>query len=422
MATILFVAYVRFGLDEASLLDYDPFLFKTIVMSAVYITTFYLFDLYSPNLYRPGLAMMVKLESAVIVSTVVLFSIYFLTPSVKTWRGILLATTLVLPFIVLIFRFISARWLRFELQKEKVLILGSGGLAKKFGQTIYNNPNCGLHLAGFIDDDPAKLGVSIVNPGVVGGYGDILRLVKSEEVRRIIVALPDRRAKLPMSALLDCKLMGVVVEEGETFNEKLEGKIPLEQLKPSWMVFSDGFKSLRSRKIVKRVLDLVLSAVILIPSLPMLLITPIIIKLESRGPVIFKQTRVGENGKEFEIYKFRSMRADAEAKSGPVWAGKNDDRTTLVGKLIRKTRIDELPQLFNVLKGDMSFVGPRPERPFFVNELKKTIPYYEVRNVVKPGITGWTQVKYPYGATVEDAKEKLQYDIYYIKNMSPVLD
>ena len=420
--SITFVVFLGLGFDQSSLVSNNDYYMGSLLMTSVYIAAFYSFGLYSADIYSPSQGMFIKLLKAIIAATTIQLCIYFISPTIKTWRGILLETTITLPLIIVFFRSISVKFIPWEFYREKVLILGSGGLAKKFGKKIYDNQKNGLNLVGFIDDDPEKLGVSIVNPGVIGGYGDILRLVKTEGIKRILIALPDRRAKLPMSALLDCKLMGVTIEEGETFNERLEGKIPLDQLKPSWMVFSDGFKSLRSRKIIKRILDLVLSTVILIISFPVLVIIPIIIKLGSQGTVIFKQTRIGENGKEFEIYKFRSMHVDAEAKLGPVWAGENDDRATFVGKFIRKARIDELPQLFNVFRGDMSFVGPRPERPFFVNELKKEIPYYEVRNVVKPGITGWTQVKYPYGATVDDAKEKLQYDIFYIKNMSPVLD
>jgi len=225
-----------------------------------------------------------------------------------------------------------------------------------------------------------------------------------------------------MSALLDCKLKGVTVEEGATFQERLEGKVPLEHLKPSWVVFSDGFKSLRSRKTSKRICDVTFSSLMLIALAPLMLITAILIKLDSKGPVIFSQTRVGEHEKEFQVFKFRSMKQDAEAATGPVWANADDNRVTRLGKFIRKTRIDELPQLINVIKGDMSFVGPRPERPYFVEQLKKEIPYFEMRTVVKPGLTGWTQIKYAYGATVEDAIEKLQYDIYYIKHMSLFFD
>ena len=176
------------------------------------------------------------------------------------------------------------------------------------------------------------------------------------------------------------------------------------------------------RKILKRAMDILFSIILIVLAIPIFLIFPLLIKLDSRGSIVFKQIRVGENGKEFEIYKFRSMRQDAEVDSGPVWADSCDKRVTRIGRIIRKLRIDELPQLYNVIKGDMSFIGPRPERPYFVEKLKNQIPYYDVRTAIKPGITGWTQIKYPYGATLEDAREKLQYDIYYIKNMSPILD
>ena len=420
--TILFVASVRFEFNNETISSYDPIFVKTISMVAVYFAAFYYFDLYSPDLYRPRQEMIMRLLQATAAATITLFAIYFLFPSLKTWRGILLGNTLALPLSILAWRVLYTKRLVREHPKEKVIIIGSGNLAKKIGKEIFNREDLGLKLVGFIDDDPAKLGKSVVNPGVIGGYGDIARLVKSEKIDRIIVALPDRRARLPMAALLDCKLHGVTIEEGETFDERMEGRVPLDQLKPSWLVFSDGFKSLRSRKILKRALDLFFSVILLIMASPLLLIFPLLIKLDSKGPVIFRQTRVGENGREFELYKFRSMRQDAEAATGPVWAKKDDDRVTRVGRFMRKTRIDELPQLFNVLKGDMSFVGPRPERPHFVEQLKREIPYFEMRTVVKPGVTGWTQIKYPYGATIEDAREKLQYDIYYIKNMNPLLD
>lgn len=421
-ATATLSAFIRLMLEDGAVRLYDPFFVKTGVLTLTYVIYFYYFDLYTPDMYRPSRSMFIKLMSASLLATVTLFSIFYMVPSLKTWRGILLIDTLMLPPIILIWRLLFSKLKRLNLPSKQVLIIGSGDLAKKIGGAIYKQSEHGLQLAGFIDDDPNKLGVSIVNPGVVGGYGDINRIVASKNIDMIIVALPDRRSKLPMSALLDCKLKGISVIEGETFNERITGNIPLDHLKPSWMVFSDGFKSLRSRKIVKRSFDLVLAVACLIISAPLMLLTAALVKLESKGPVIFSQTRVGENGKNFNIYKFRSMRADAEASTGPVWAGAADNRVTRVGRVIRKIRFDELPQLINVLKGDMSFVGPRPERPFFVNKLKETIPYYEMRTVVKPGLTGWAQIKYPYGATTQDALEKLQYDIYYIKNMSPLLD
>lgn len=415
-------AAVRLYFDDGSIHDYDPFFVKTGALTLTYVIYFYYFDLYTPDMYRPSRIMFMKLMSASLLATVTLFSIFYMVPSLRTWRGILLIDTLILPPIILVWRLLFSKIKSLNLPSKRVLIIGSGDLAKKIGGAIYKQSEHGLQLAGFIDDDPSKLGVSIVNPGVVGGYGDINRIVASDNIDMIIVALPDRRSKLPMSALLDCKLRGISVIEGETFNERITGNIPLDHLKPSWMVFSDGFKSLRSRKIVKRSFDLVLAVICLIISAPLMLLTAVLVKLESRGPVVFSQTRVGENGKDFNIYKFRSMRVDAEASTGPVWAGATDNRVTRVGRVIRKIRFDELPQLINVLRGDMSFVGPRPERPFFVSKLKETIPYYEMRTVVKPGLTGWAQIKYPYGATTQDALEKLQYDIYYIKNMSPLLD
>lgn len=419
--TVLGSAAVRMAFETGSF-DIRPEYLKSAVLAGIYLLSFYYFDLFTPEMFQPSRHMFNKLVQAIIVALIVQFSIFYIIPSLKVWRGVLFVNILVLPPAIALFRFVLSKILSIKLPGKRVLILGTGELAKKIGQDIYGRPDQGLNLVGFIDDDPSKFGVSIVNPGVVGGYGDIMRVSKAENIDMIIVALPDRRSKLPISALLDCKLRGISVEEGETFKERLSGKIPLDHLKPSWMVFSDGFKSLRSRKLVKRVFDVTFASVLFVLSTPIMLLAALIIKLESKGPAIFKQVRVGENGKVFNIYKFRSMRQDAEAKTGPVWAREQDNRVTRTGKFIRKTRIDELPQLVNVLKGDMSFVGPRPERPFFVSKLIEEIPYYNMRTVVKPGLTGWAQIKYPYGASVEDSLEKLQYDIYYIKNMSPLLD
>lgn len=420
--SIILATAIRFGFQGDQVIDYDPYFMKTSVMAGTYLVVYHYFNLYEPLLYSPRPQMIVRLFQATIVGTIILFIIYFIFPEVKMWRGVLLASTLMIPVLLLLWRAVFTKWLSLGLPEQRVLILGSEELAKKVGTEVYRQKGLGLKLVGFIDDDPAKLGKSIVNPGVIGNSFDILSLVNSERIDRIIVASPDRRTKLPMPELLECKLHGINVEEGETFLERMTGKVLLHQLKPSWIVFSDGFRSLRSRKILKRSLDVIFSTFGLLILSPVLFITAILIKWESKGPAIFKQIRIGENGLEFEIYKFRSMAQDAEASTGPVWAGATDNRVTRIGKFIRKTRIDELPQLINVIKGEMSFVGPRPERPFFVHQLKEKIAYYDTRHVVKPGITGWAQVSYPYGATTEDALEKLQYDLYYIKNLSLILD
>jgi sugar transferase (PEP-CTERM system associated) len=257
---------------------------------------------------------------------------------------------------------------------------------------------------------------------VLGSAADIDRIVATRHVDRIVVGMSDRRGRLPIEQLLRAKMSGVRVEDATTTYERLTGKILLDDLKPSWLIFSDGFRASRVTRFVKRMLDLSFSIILAIVSAPLMALTAMAIRLDSPGPMLYSQERVGENGAVFKIYKFRSMRTDAEVAGTPVWARDQDDRVTRVGRFIRKTRLDELPQLWNVMRGDMSFVGPRPERPFFVDQLAKDIPFYLQRHSVKPGLTGWAQVKYQYGSTVEDAMEKLRYDLYYIKHLSIVFD
>jgi sugar transferase (PEP-CTERM system associated) len=241
-------------------------------------------------------------------------------------------------------------------------------------------------------------------------------------VDRIIVGLSDRRGRLPIEQLLRAKLSGVRVEDATTTYERLTGKILIDDLKPSWLIFSDGFRASRVTRFVKRMLDLSFSIILAIISAPFMALTALAIKLDSAGPFLYSQERLGENGRVFKIYKFRSMQTNAEQAGKPIWARDQDDRVTRVGRFIRTTRLDELPQLWNVMRGDMSFVGPRPERPFFVEQLSQEIPFYQQRHVVKPGLTGWAQVKYRYGSSLEDAMEKLRYDLYYIKHLSVIFD
>ena len=261
-----------------------------------------------------------------------------------------------------------------------------------------------------------------MNARVIGSYDQLLEIVRRERIDQIVIAMPDQRGKLPVEALLTCKMQGVHVEDGTTFYEKISGKIMLENLRPSWMIFSAGFSISPLLRLLKRLGDILLAGLGLVVAAPLLPVIAMLIKIESRGPAFFTQERVGQNGQLFVLIKFRSMYVDAEEASGPVYADANDPRITGVGRWLRCTRLDELPQLLNVLKGEMSFVGPRPERPFFVQLYTKEIPYYAQRLSVKPGITGWAQINYPYGATPEDAVEKLRLDLYYIKNMSLLLD
>jgi len=256
---------------------------------------------------------------------------------------------------------------------------------------------------------------------ILGDYSEIAALCRKEQVDRIIVALDERRGKFPVEQLLLCRLKGIRVDDGMTFTEELAGKLSVENLRPSSLIFSDGFKRSSILKRIKRGFDVVLSTVGIVVTMPVILMISAAIKLDSPGPVLYKQERVGKDGKLFGLLKFRSMHQDAE-ENGPVWADVGDDRATRVGKVIRKMRLDEIPQMINVLKGEMSFVGPRPERPYFVEQLRKELPYYYQRHTLKPGITGWAQIKYPYGASKEDALEKLKYDFYYIKHISLIFD
>jgi sugar transferase (PEP-CTERM system associated) len=250
----------------------------------------------------------------------------------------------------------------------------------------------------------------------------LMESVKRQKVHRVIVAMPDRRGTIPMPELLQLRMLGVKIEEATSWLEKISGKIEVENLYPSWLVFGQGFRRSTAFIVVRRLISIMISLLGLILAVPLFPLIMLAIRLDSKGPIFYSQARVGKAGHVFKVVKFRTMRQDAEAANGPQWAGNNDPRVTRVGKFLRSSRLDEIPQLWCVLKGDMAFVGPRPERPEFIEWLSKEIPYYGVRHMVRPGLTGWAQVKYKYGSTIEDAREKLQYDLYYIKNASIGLD
>ena len=305
--------------------------------------------------------------------------------------------------------------------RERVLFLGATPLAERLISALEVN-NAGYEILGYVDDRPAQE-VALTNGfRVLGRTHQLQEIVTANQAGMIVVALAERRGAFPMQAILDCKLRGIRIEDWPAFYEKITGKIVVQNLRPSWLVFSEGFTRTRITRLVKQVIDLGLSSLFLGLGWPIFLLIAIAIKLDSPGPVFFRQERVGERGRIFTLLKFRTMVENAEALTGPVWATEEDPRTTRVGQWLRKTRLDEFPQILNVLEGKMSFIGPRPERPHFVAQLEERIPYYAQRHTIKPGITGWAQVRYRYGATIEDAEEKLQYDLYYVKNMSLFLD
>jgi len=379
-------------------------------------------DFYDLTIVHSNRELVVRLFQAVGAASIVLAALYLAVPALMIGDGIFVSALVVFVIGILGWRLffnMLTRRLRLE---ERILVVGTGNSARTVTRQILAQRDFAYRVIGFIDEDPRRIGERIVNPGIIGTPSDIPRLVREHQVDRIIVGLGDRRGRLPIDELLRAKMSGVRVEDATTTYERVTGKILIDDLRPSWLIFSDGFRVSRLTRGMKRGIDLLLAVLLAIVSAPFMLLTAIAIAIESGLPVLYCQERVGENGRRFTLCKFRSMRLDAEEEGRPVWATDGDNRVTRVGRFIRKTRLDELPQLWNVLLGDMSFVGPRPERPYFVEELARQIPFYQQRHAVKPGLTGWAQVKYRYGSTVEDATEKLRYDLYYIKHLSVFFD
>jgi sugar transferase (PEP-CTERM system associated) len=396
---------------------------KVLLIVVVTQACLYFNDLYEEYLNNSYIDLVTGIIQSIGITSIILAIIYFLWPSTIIGRWIFLGSIIFLIGFIISWRFFYGIVIQKRYFTERAMVIGDGELAGDLLKATAGKRESGCDICLVVcqgnDNNPLFPNKEIP---VKHGFDTICDLAKDEHISRVIVALDQRRGVMPYKELLKCKMSGIGIIDGEGFYEGLTGKILVEKINPSWLIFSDGFVKSPSARVVKRFVGLTLSVIMATFLSPLLVLIAAAIKIDSPGPVIFSQQRVGENCETFTLYKFRSMRADAERKCGPVWASEDDPRITKVGKIIRKLRIDEVPQLWNVIKGDMSFVGPRPERPYFVEKLKKTIPYYSERFSVKPGITGWAQIKYPYGASDEDALEKLKYDLYYIKNMSLIMD
>jgi sugar transferase (PEP-CTERM system associated) len=341
-------------------------------------------------------------------------------------RKIYLIQIVLMGFGLFAWRLVFRKILRVQKIRGTIAIIGMQKVGKLVAEELFRKKHLGLKVAYFVGPERGEVTLTYGNPKkitipVVSPEGT-LPLVKGEGVSRILIAGPERGERFPAQDLLALRLSGIPIEECHTFYERLMSKIFITDLRPSWILLSNGFQRTTWIMLIKRGLDIVVSSLGLLLATPIALITVIAIKLDSAGTVLYCQERVGAGEVPFDVYKFRSMRCDAESVSGPQWAIKDDPRITRVGRVIRKLRIDEIPQLINILKGEMSLVGPRPERPFFVSRLKQQIPYYELRFTVKPGLTGWAQISHGYGDDENDAVEKLQYDLYYTKYMSPIFD
>jgi sugar transferase (PEP-CTERM system associated) len=336
-------------------------------------------------------------------------------PSTVVHSGSSALGLLILTFALFGWR-LGFTWLvQLPILVERVYVLGTGERAQRVVLGLRQNPEIGVEIASWT----GKMEGAVTRESVAA---HLMEVVHKQKVHRVIVAMPDRRGKIPMTELLELRTQGVKIEEATSWLEKISGKIEVENLDSSWLVFGGGFRRSTAFRMVRRAVSIVISLIGLILASPLIPLIMLAIRLDSKGRVFYTQMRVGKAGHIFKVVKFRTMREDAEAASGPKWAGDNDPRITRVGKFLRSSRLDEIPQLWCVLKGDMAFVGPRPERPEFIESLSKQIPYYGIRHMVRPGLTGWAQVKYKYGSTVEDSREKLQYDLFYLKNASIGLD
>jgi len=345
-----------------------------------------------------------------------------------TWVGVagegLAAVAFVVAFppVVALLRMIHEIASRSPRLRHRLLFLGAGRPACRTAREILDLRSREFELVGFLGESEEQRGWRIGGRPVLGLLPDLEEVVRKHRVDRIVVAIEDRRVGMPLEALLRLRLAGVEVVEEPRVHEEIAGKIPVEDLRPSWLIFSDGFSQGRVRDLTKRAFDIAVALAGLIVSAPVALAVALAVRLDSRGPIFFSQARVGAGGREFTIYKFRSMCVDAEVEGQPQWAKVNDPRVTRIGGFLRRSRLDEIPQIWNVLQGTMSFVGPRPERAFFVDQLRKTIPFYDQRHAVKPGITGWAQVRFRYGSDESDQLEKLRYDMFYVKHHSILFD
>ena len=421
---LAFVSRFYLYSNATEILKYYPSLTKEMFFVFIVIFISLLQETYVFNTFKNRKNIFFNIITNGAFSFIGLAAIYYFVPYFEVGRGILLLAL----FFVAVSRFIwyqicDISYKKIPSVKKGVLVLGTGSLAKKLGRLIDDKKN-GLKLVGYVNflNEPITVPDEKIIDYNNGNGTSLLEIAKREKVQKIIVSLAERRGNLPVREILACKLSGIDVVDAPSFYEYISGKLLIEDVNPSWFIFSDGFRETIYTKHFKRMLDIIIGFFGCIIFLPAFFLIPVFIKLDSKGPALLKQQRMGEGEKVFTLYKFRTMIENAEKESGPVWSQGKDSRITRIGKCLRKHRLDEIPQLLNVINGSMSFIGPRPERQFFIESLKKQIPYYIERLYVKPGLTGWAQIKYKYGDSVEDAIEKLKYDLFYIKRLSFKLD
>jgi len=412
---VLLGTILQFPENFYVVLNYEGGYIKLVIVTILVLVCSHWFDLYDPAHFNARGELYFRLLLVPGLLALLLSAIGFIFPGFLIGNGSALTGLIILTIALLGWRTAYSWLLQQPYLQERVYVLGSGERAQRLVQGLRTSPDLGIRVVGWS-------GAMEGAPTLENTTTDLIESYRHHDLHRVIVAVSDRRGAIPMEELLRLRLRGVKIEEATSWLEKMSGKIEVEQLYPSWLIFAEGFRFSTWFLVVRRILSLLVSFIGLLLALPLIPFIALAIKMDSSGPVFYSQQRVGLGGSIFFCHKFRTMRRDAEADTGATWANDDDPRITKIGKFLRSSRLDEIPQLWCVLKGDMAFVGPRPERPEFVEWLSKEIPYYGVRHMVRPGITGWAQVRYKYGNTVEDAKEKLQFDLFYIKNASLGLD
>ena len=406
---------LQFREDTYLVLNFEYGYYKILLVTIVVLLISHWFDLYDPSNFNAKWEQVFRLLLVLGLVALSLAAVGFLFPHSLPGHGSSLIGLIILTFALFIWRGTYAWLAQRPYLRERVYVLGTGERAQRLVNGLRTRSELSVEVAGW----SGNLEGPVTRESIASHLSE---LAGPGEIHRVIVAMPDRRGTFPVNELLKLRLEGVKIEEATSWLEKISGKIEVEHLNPSWLLFADGFRCSAGFSLLRRVASFMASALLLIIVLPVIPFVILAIKLDSAGPVLYRQKRVGRAGVIFHCHKFRTMRKDAEADTGATWAGDDDPRITRVGRFLRISRLDEIPQLWNVLRGDMGFVGPRPERPEFIEWLSREIPFYPLRHCVSPGITGWAQIRYKYGNTQEDAKEKLQYDLYYIKNMSLGLD
>ena len=417
--------FLCLGTKAAFTLNHQHGYLKIAIVGVICLFCLYYNDLYEPMIVGNPREIRSRLMRALGATCLLVGVLYLALPSIQLYHGFVIVGISLIGVALIVYRQVFFALNNSDQLAESVVILGSGPLAKSLANVIERRPELGLRLVGFVNEDARKPEPSEQLDNVCRVLGSIPQLqevVAQYGVTRLIVAMQDRRGILPLDDLLRLKGQGVKIQDGIKSYEAITGKLEVTGLTPGWLVFCDGFSAPLIQRACMRLLSVLLASVGLVLVAPIMLVVAILIKLESPGPIFFRQERVGQNGKTFQIIKFRSMSDKCESETGPTWAKLNDQRVTRIGKWLRRFYLDELPQFFNVLRGDMSLVGPRPERPYFVEQLRQKIPFYNCRHAVKPGVTGWGQVVYGYAGSETNHMERVQYDLYYCKNRSVGLD